>query len=677
MIRAAFAFFALVCSYSPGAELWTSEQPLANVHLRFDYQAAEDGQIEVIAAPGAAVTFPVKAGQSGTLEVGARQKEGEAGEIGAWRNGEAFGEIKSYGEAASADVPEFSKKAARFISTKKQADELFEMGVDFTASARFRTKGNGTLFSRSAPGKKWLHNGKALFLRGGRLTYDVGWLGAVSSRPKVNDGKWHHTAVTSKRGTITIYLDGEKIAEHDSFAAPDPDATRFQIGAAGTDFGGNFDGEISNVRFWKRALDAREAKLAASDKIDETNTPDFNWAPQGAAPAPAEKGTPPIIDGFVAHTVSIKGNATVSNVTASALGEADHARLVRGWDHNSLDRGARIYNGLCITCHGDQKIEGSLPTAMRFHKGEFKNGKDPLAIYGTLTKGYNQMVAQTWMTPRQKWDVIHYLRETFLKEANPAQYVDVDENYITSLPRGLGTGPDKPQLFGDDDPKWKKMDYGPVHFWTIQVGKGNIAYKGIAVRLDEGPGGVAAGNKWILYDHDLMRVAAAWEGKGYIDWRGIAFDQSHGSHASLVGEKAFENPVGPGVASPDGSFEDPRFLGRDGKPYGPLPREWTQFKGVYMHGNRPVLRYTIGKTEVLEMPGYEQVGDTTVFTRSFTFLSSDKKTPPSGSRPKARWLRRSAHSPRSLTASSMRARCTSAPGTRRSTSRKREPTGRL
>ena len=77
-------------------------------------------------------------------------------------------------------------------------------------------------------------------------------------------------------------------------------------------------------------------------------------------------------------------------------------------------------------------------------------------------------------------------------------FVDVNETYLNSLPRGLDLGPQSPKLFGSGDPKWKKMNYGPVQFWTIQVGSGNIAYKGIAVRLDEGPGGIAQGNKWIL-----------------------------------------------------------------------------------------------------------------------------------------------------------------------------------
>jgi hypothetical protein len=134
--------------------------------------------------------------------------------------------------------------------------------------------------------------------------------------------------------------------------------------------------------------------------------------------------------------------------------------------------------------------------------------------------------------------------------------------------------------------------------------EGNIAYKGIAIRLDDGPGGVSKGHAWMLYDHDTMRVAAAWSGDQFVDWKGIAFDGSHQTHTSIVGEKAFANPVGPGWANPDtGSWEDPRLRGRDGKPYGPLPREWMHYRGLYESGSRVVVSYTIGDTEVLDSPG--------------------------------------------------------------------------
>ena len=43
-----------------------------------------------------------------------------------------------------------------------------------------------------------------------------------------------------------------------------------------------------------------------------------------------------------------------------------------------------------------------------------------------------------------------------------------------------------------------------------------------------------------------MRVAAAWTGDEFVDWKGIAFDGSHQTHTSLVGSKSLVNPVGPG-----------------------------------------------------------------------------------------------------------------------------------
>ena len=37
-------------------------------------------------------------------------------------------------------------------------------------------------------------------------------------------------------------------------------------------------------------------------------------------------------------------------------------------------------------------------------------------------------------------------------------------------------------------PPYRRMDYGPALFWTLQVAPGNIAQKGLAIRLDDGPG---------------------------------------------------------------------------------------------------------------------------------------------------------------------------------------------
>jgi hypothetical protein len=162
-------------------------------------------------------------------------------------------------------------------------------------------------------------------------------------------------------------------------------------------------------------------------------------------------------------------------------------------------------------------------------------------------------------------------------------------------------------------PPYKRMDFGPVLFWTLQVAPGNIAQKGIAIRLDDGPGGVSKGRAWTIYDHDTMRVAAATTGE-FVDWKGIAFDGSHQTHTALTGERHFVNPVGPGWVSPDGEWEDLRLIGRDGKRYGPLPREWARYEGLYLNGGKAIIAATINGTRVLESPGWIESGP--VFTRT-------------------------------------------------------------
>ena len=93
----------------------------------------------------------------------------------------------------------------------------------------------------------------------------------------------------------------------------------------------------------------------------------------------------------------------------------------------------------------------------------------------------------------------------------------------------------------------------------------------------------------------------------------------------LVGQQQFANPTGPGWADPaDGSFEDPRLRGRDDKPYGPLPRAWAHYKGMYYHGNDTIISYTVGDTSVLEKPGLQTVVGTPVLKRVFNIGPRNK-----------------------------------------------------
>ncbi len=302
--------------------------------------------------------------------------------------------------------------------------------------------------------------------------------------------------------------------------------------------------------------------------------------------------------------------------------DIDHAGMIRDLDQASLDRGQSIYQTVCVNCHGTKDQPGSLPTSLRFASGPFKRGGDPYSMYQTLTKGYGMMMPQTWMVPQQKYDVIHYIRETLVRPWNPSQYATADDAYLTQLPIGSSRGPEPTNI----EP-WVSMDYGPHLTASYEVGEdaSNFAYKGIAVRLDPGSGGVTRGSYWMLFDHDTLRVAAAWSGHGFIDYNGIMFNGRHAVHPRIVGQVHMANPIGPGWANPaSGDFMDPRLRGRDNKPYGPLPREWAHYRGMYHFGNQVLLSYTVGRTPVLEMPGVDTTGEIPLFTRTFEIGSREE-----------------------------------------------------
>lgn len=301
----------------------------------------------------------------------------------------------------------------------------------------------------------------------------------------------------------------------------------------------------------------------------------------------------------------------------------DHAGMIGDLNAAAMRRGKAIYERLCVNCHGTREQAGALPTSLRFAEGKFKNGSDPYAMYQTLTRGFGLMAPQSWMVPQQKYDVIHYIRQEYLRKHNPSQHVAATKQYLAGLPRGDTRGPE-PKVV---EP-WATMDYGPSLIGTFEIGSdgSNIAQKGIAVRLDAGPGGVARGKAWMVFEHDTLRWAGGWTGSGFIDWNGINFNGRHQVHPRVVGEVGFSNPTGPGWAEPgsgslvDGNSlaDDKRVVGRDGRRYGPLPGAWGKYRGLEHVGDRVAVNYTVGATEVRESPGvvWDDAGKRPVFTRT-------------------------------------------------------------
>lgn len=148
---------------------------------------------------------------------------------------------------------------------------------------------------------------------------------------------------------------------------------------------------------------------------------------------------------------------------------------------------------------------------------------------------------------------------------------------------------------------WDKMDHGPFLCATMHG-----TPKGIAIRV----GGDKAA---VLYDEDTLRLVGGWIG----DFITIA-----GGRDGILGSKKargkllWQSKQQPGWANPKDveSFADPR----EHKPYGPLPKDWAHYQGLYVSGDRTVLAYTVGTARVLESPQFEEIDGRGVFVRSLT-----------------------------------------------------------
>ncbi|MGB2560973.1 MAG: DUF6797 domain-containing protein, partial [Akkermansiaceae bacterium] len=233
---------------------------------------------------------------------------------------------------------------------------------------------------------------------------------------------------------------------------------------------------------------------------------------------------------------------------------------------------------------------------------------------------------------------IHYIRAHYIQRHNPSQLFNVTVDYLDKLPKGTSLGPAPAAT--DAPEAWERMDYGNFLINTYELATAekradpksrgdhvapgaNIAYKGIALRLDPGQGGVSQGKTWSIFEHDSMRVAGVWQGDGFIDWKGVHFDGKHVVRPRTIGSPLFETRDEPGWANPEtGSFEDLRFKGPDGLRYGPLPRQWAHYKGLYKHGSQTIISYSIGDADILE--SHELASDG-AFVRQLNIGKSSKE----------------------------------------------------
>ena len=157
--------------------------------------------------------------------------------------------------------------------------------------------------------------------------------------------------------------------------------------------------------------------------------------------------------------------------------------------------------------------------------------------------------------------------------------------------------------------------------------------KGIAVKLG------AEGNAGFLFDTELLRATGAWTG-GWVKLKGAVYDGGHGPNPSAPKDAKvyFGTPANVPGWSKGRDFADPRALPNgprksevpDGEPafadvpFGPLPKEWAKYQGLYLNGDRVIFAYTVGEAKLLESADIETADGLEVISRTFNALAPGK-----------------------------------------------------
>ena len=176
--------------------------------------------------------------------------------------------------------PENPEDKSLHTVDKAFTDEKMKMADnEFTVATRFKTTAStGTVFARTSEATGWERDGKAFFIGGGKIYYDIGWRAIIRTERTVNDGKWHHAVLTNTADMCIMYVDGEVAFMKKKFNQPDPAGHVFKIGYEFKNFYKPFDGEISNVRYFNRALNYEEV-MELNEKNSSSVEAVFDWKP--------------------------------------------------------------------------------------------------------------------------------------------------------------------------------------------------------------------------------------------------------------------------------------------------------------------------------------------------------------------------------------------------------------
>jgi sugar lactone lactonase YvrE len=157
------------------------------------------------------------------------------------------------------------------------------------------------------------------------------------------------------------------------------------------------------------------------------------------------------------------------------------------------------------------------------------------------------------------------------------------------------------------DGRWADAEVGPFLTSAVLTPNGRTD-KGITIKLGDDV------QATVCFNTELLGYNAAWAG-GFLEFKPNRYGLT--SWPSPKGNMIFANGNAVGWAH-ESNWNDPRANKR-----GPLPRHWAKYRGLYRHGKRVALNYSVGEASVLESPWAGEAGGQPFLSRAFEIGASE------------------------------------------------------
>lgn len=274
--------------------------------------------------------------------------------------------------------------------------------------------------------------------------------------------------------------------------------------------------------------------------------------------------------------------------------DINHAAILKKLDAATLEKGKNIYMSACTACHGADGT-ASLPQARSFRKDKMRFGSEPYKMWQTITQGSGAMPAQSWLTPAERYYVIQYIRETFIKKNNPSQYFAITETYLENLPKPTNDAAQQ-KLITRNEALKGNIKYGQEWFAHNAADYGTAMYSQLKEHGTSQLTLSLSNKVYISYNLLRMGTTALWSGglnleeTKYRKYRGEGQPMIKGQ--KITGLELWQWTY-------NGKLDS---LEQSTGIRAPLPTEYLDYHGHYAYQKKVVLSYAVAGRKILELP---------------------------------------------------------------------------